>query len=473
MTAPTTPGKYQAMIARKGAALRAAALLLDRYTWDDGNGGVNYSTEPVAVGREQQATLDMDIKQLWSGLRAALIVAGVIDAESHASLLGNGVAKFLRVQSKTITPNAPWKTGPVFEVLLGVNSYGYADGAAADAYITGLRNVYVRVLLHTVDIVHRADYLAGNLLVAESEVVVGSISPGDTLAMADGWAVVSDFEDNPEPDFFGFDSPRLIVYPASIEGVPGPRGYSGPVGAAGATGATGATGEAGPRGFTGTQGERGIDGVSNVPGPQGPPGPMGPRGPAGGAVTPFAWDGNARASTSTRWVVVVPVTPTVFLGDGSELVLSDIWVPVMGAGTGGDVVEAAAWFDEWLVASGWGLYQTGWANSDARLLDIEAMRFVRGYSVLSNIYAIDEYCGNFVVTGTLANDTWIFGGNVTAEYITDSHIGAMLGVALGTESVGAMWGVSAVYAGSPEYRMLPALPCALQVSTFVAPGLAL
>ena len=248
-----TRTQYRSLQARLTAACEAAKAMLDTYSWTDGDGVIHYEVEPVRV------ILNGEVEQRWSELRAALVIAGQIVAEGQPGPLSDGKVQFLRVQvqDSPVANSNPvvyqFRTVAVFEVLMNVNSYGYADGRAYDIFEEKLREYDVRVLLDTMDYQGRAGYLENDFQGVATSVVIGlrpKLSPPSNLA--DGWAVISDFADNPEPDFWGLESSRVIIIPTGIEWPQGAQGIAGPVG---------------PIGPVGLRGPQGVRGLQGIPGP--------------------------------------------------------------------------------------------------------------------------------------------------------------------------------------------------------------
>lgn len=253
MATQTQAGRaqYRSNAVRLTAVAKAAEELLNLYTWENTDGHIQFTTEPNPASISSPELFDHEVKSAWAGLRAALIAAGIITGESTPGFLPGGDAQFLRVQTWDLPDAAVrpvWRTRAIFEVATHVNSYGYADGAALDWFYFLKRQVTVRVLRQCVAMEHRADYLRGDVHSLTSETVIGQIEAFSVPNVASGWACIGDMSANPEPDFFGLDSPRLIVIPTGLEG---PRGMPG------------------PRGAQGIQGERGEPGgvVAPVPTP--------------------------------------------------------------------------------------------------------------------------------------------------------------------------------------------------------------
>lgn len=252
-----TRGKYRSDNKLLISVSIAAARVLEKYSWVDGDGLIHYSETPIQT---DSVTPELDAHREWDSLRSALVLAGTIGIDAVALELGTGDAVFLQVQENTGTESVPyWAIRQEFEVFRGVNSYGYADGGAHDLFVKRKRLKAVRVVRVVMPMASRNAYLMGQLPAVTLVQVIGSLQPGAVSQLQDGWAVIDTLLDNPEPDYFGV-SESLVV----IEGPPGP---------AGAQGLEGPQGEAGPTGEVGTQGEQG---------PAGPRGPVGPQGPAGG-----------------------------------------------------------------------------------------------------------------------------------------------------------------------------------------------
>ena len=223
--------QYRIDAQRLIACARAAAELLDVYSWHDSDGAINYTTEPNPLAAINPYEFGNEVRARWGGLRAALVVAGVVGAEGTPGRLPGGLAVFLRVQSfdlPTATPGVvAWRTRALFEVLTGVNSYGYADGAALDAYYELRKAVTVRMLRQTLAIADVADYLNGDQHGVTVESVIGQIEPFNVPDFADGWAIIGDFVGNPEPDFFGLETRSVIVIKTGMVGPVGPQGPPG------------------------------------------------------------------------------------------------------------------------------------------------------------------------------------------------------------------------------------------------------
>jgi hypothetical protein len=329
----TSRGQYRANAAKLRSVGDAARALLDLYSWESTEGRINFTTEPNPAQIADQSLFDLEVKSKWQGLRAALIIAGLVDAEEKASLmLGN--AQFLRVQSCDVPSTTPgvlnWQTRALFEVLNGVNSYGYADGAALDLFYQLGRAVAVRVVRDTLPLEGRADYLANDRHAVFDYTVIGQINPFETPNVSSGWACIGDQSANPEPDFGGLDNPRLIVIPAvSGVGPAGPQGMPGPAGAAGEPGPVGPAGEPGPAGGpVGPAGADGAQGPQGEPGPMGPAGPEGPMGPAG-PQGPAGTGGGGGGG----------VTPVDFLAQALDLYADGIPLSASGLGIAGDGVH--------------------------------------------------------------------------------------------------------------------------------------
>lgn len=171
---------------------------------------------------------------------------------------------------------------------------------------------------------------------------------------------------NPEPDFFGLDSPRLIVLPTGYAGpqgepgLPGVAGARGLQGVQGATGFTGLQGVAGPVGPIGPQGLQGLQGVAGPVGPQGPqglqgvPGPMGPQGPQG---VPGQGGG-----------VVLEINTPAWATSEDEFMFA---VPML-VGAGGGV--CFVYVHTVQIVSGDEAGLRGWAGGDLLISGIDALR---------------------------------------------------------------------------------------------------
>lgn len=289
--------QYRSNSVRLTAVGRAAALLLDTYTWLNSDGRVMFTTEPNIAAVGDPALMDFEVKSRWAGLRASLLVAGIITGEQEPGFLPDGMAKFLVVQTLDLATAMPlifdWQTRAEFEVLTGVNSFGYADGAALDIFYDFLKAVEVRVQLRSLAFGDRTDYLAGDRHGVTSTVTVGNIMPFSTPDVSvDGWACIGDRSKNPEPNYFGLDSPRVIIIPTGLEG---PQGIPG------------------DEGLPGFDGEDGVQGVQGVAGPMGLVGPAGPRGPRGlpggggtGSVAPVVQGGVPQEGD--EYILVQPLT---------------------------------------------------------------------------------------------------------------------------------------------------------------------
>lgn len=250
-TTPTnaTRNSYRANAAKLEAAGKAARALLDLYSWDSTEGEIVFTTEPNPANIENPALFDMEVKSKWQGLRAALILAGLVDGEERASLMLGG-AQFLRVEARSGPADSEgvraWRTEAIFEVLNGVNSYGYADGRALGVFYEKLKKVAVRVVRDSMPLEGRADYLAGDRNAVTDTAVIGMVNPFESPnALLTGWAVIGDQSQNPEPDFYGIESGEAIIV---IPGADGQAGAVGPKGDKGDTGPRGLPGEGGSGG---------------------------------------------------------------------------------------------------------------------------------------------------------------------------------------------------------------------------------
>lgn len=195
--ATQTLNQYRASNTRLLEAALTARRLVDAYMWQTVDGGVVPSDDLGPVGALSVPQLQ-DIEAQWSGLRAALIECGVIDGESVALPLPTSYAVFLRVQSRPDIAGAQWHTRAVFRLWMGVNTYGYADGAALD-WFTRLNNLsWVRVLRQVVPLSEAAAYEAGDLSGVSAESVVGEAAPGALPVVPEGWAVIGDVSGDPE-----------------------------------------------------------------------------------------------------------------------------------------------------------------------------------------------------------------------------------------------------------------------------------
>jgi len=240
-----TRGPYRANTAKIYAAVAIARKLLDLYSWQDIDGQVFFLTEPNPAMIENKQYFDIEVKSLWYGLQKSLVIAGIINADQTPLPL-DGIAQFLRVEIQKpvfdiggVRTGFRWNLIALFEVLRGVNSYGYADGSALDTYYSNEKAYAVRVLRETLPLTGRTEYLANDRYAVTDSTVVGQIDPHTTPDVATGWAVISNLAENPEPDFYGIDDARFIV-------IPGEVGPMGPVGPAGA-GLDGVAGPAGPQ----------------------------------------------------------------------------------------------------------------------------------------------------------------------------------------------------------------------------------
>ena len=90
-------------------------------------------------------------------------------------------------------------------------------------------------------------------------------------------------------------------------------------GSQGSMGETGATGPIGPTGATGAQG---IQGATGVTGPTGPTGSTGPTGPGLSASQVGNTVSTAQATTSTTYVDLTTVGPTLTLTTGTSVIIS-------------------------------------------------------------------------------------------------------------------------------------------------------
>ena len=345
-TNPMTRAKYRNDSVALKAAAKAAIELLNIYSWDSTDGQINFTTEPNRAKLNNREEFDLEIRGRWSALRAALIIAGVMDAELEPGQLP-GDAQFLRVQTQDLTlPNGAlvWQTRALFEVFMNVNTYGYADGEALDIFYKNARAVAVRVVRHTLPNAARVDYANGDLSGVVGEVVIGQINPFENPDVADGWAIIGEHEANPEPDFFGMDNPRFVVLNIGVEGAQGQqgeRGLQGVPGLRGVPGVDGAPGVQGERGWQGGQGEKGDKGDKGEPGG------------GGGGVVPkipisisISFDVAPRRTDA--YAIFIPVQVVWFGGDVSRY-LSAVWVRVEGGdGSPDSDIFAVAKFDELL-----------------------------------------------------------------------------------------------------------------------------
>ena len=243
MATTLTRGPYRANTAKIYAAVAIARKLLDLYSWQDIDGQVFFLTEPNPAMVENKQYFDIEVKSLWYGLQKSLVIAGIINADQTPLPL-DGIAQFLRVEIQKpvfdiggVRTGFRWNLIALFEVLRGVNSYGYADGSALDTYYSNEKAYAVRVLRETLPLTGRTEYLANDRYAVTDSTVVGQIDPHTTPDVATGWAVISNRAENPEPDFYGIDDARFIVIPGEVgpagaDGAPG--GPPGPAGAPGA-----------------------------------------------------------------------------------------------------------------------------------------------------------------------------------------------------------------------------------------------
>ena len=288
--------QYRSKNARLKAATQAAMRMLRIYSWNDSDGVVQFANSPV--GDETQ----LEVLQQWSALRAACILAGELDGDNQAGHLA-GDAQFLRVES--YDGGAPvgwpepfvWRKRAVFEVLMGVNSYGYADGAALDIFYDGLKSTAVRVQRLTVPFLERESFISGNMNVVTAWQVVGQINPFEAPNLASGWGVIGDVTGNPEPDYFGLQSGRIVIIPTGLEGPRGPQGLD-------------AYQVALQDGFYGTRAEW-LD--SLLGGPMGPQGERGLRGfpGASGNAQPLVITDSVVPQDSDNFVAMREVTVTM------------------------------------------------------------------------------------------------------------------------------------------------------------------
>ena len=352
--------QYRTKAARLVGAGRAAMALLSRYSWTDGDGQIHFDVAPVVGQMVDPYQSDLETKQRWSELRAALILSGLLDGVQGVGFLPGGIAQYLRVQTfdKATGQPAPqdftWQTRAVFEVLTGVPSYGYADGAAADWFYDLGRAFPVRVVLQTCGWGDRAAYEALDQQVVTSSLVVGLINPFESPNLADGWAVIGDLTQNPEPDFFGIQSDRIIIIPTGIEGPQGPRGpsnfelavgegffgdiddyFDSLVGDQGVPGEVGGVGPVGPVGEVGPVGGQGL---------RGPRGPIGPEGSGGGVAGPVSIE-EGQPHPSDVFAIVRPLRVNRLLGD-ETLVYMPSYFRCIG-GDLADIAQAQAAFESW------------------------------------------------------------------------------------------------------------------------------
>ena len=194
--ATETLNRYRASNAKLLEVALTASRLVDAYMWETLDEGVQASDD-LAPCAALSPLEGLQVATLWAGLRAALIDAGIIDGSTVASPLPTTYAVFLRVQSRTDVVGSQWHTRACFELLMGVNSYGYADGAALDWFMTLQRAQWVRVLRQVVPLNERAAYLAGDLSGVAAELVIGEIAPGPLPVLPDGWAVIGDVSGDP------------------------------------------------------------------------------------------------------------------------------------------------------------------------------------------------------------------------------------------------------------------------------------
>lgn len=257
---------YHSKNSRLTEAAKAARALLDLYSWESTEGEIVFTTEPNPANIENPQYFDMEVKSKWQGLRAALIIAGLVAGEEKASLMEGG-AQFLRVQS--LSPGAGmWHTAAVYEVLNGVNSYGYADGRALAVFNDLKRVAAVRVLRDSMALEARADYLNNDRSGVTDSTVIGLLNPFSIPNVASGWAVIGDQSQNPEPDFFGLEDPAVILVPGidGADGATGPQGLQGVTGPRGlpGIGGSGGGGSAGWRWFSSGVVEQADFSVPNV-----------------------------------------------------------------------------------------------------------------------------------------------------------------------------------------------------------------
>ena len=345
--------QYRSKNARLGGVARAALELLNRYSWEDGDGQIHFTNEPNIAGISNPMQSALEVQVRWSELRANLILAGLLDGVQGVGFLPGGAAQFLRVQTFDKATGLPvpndktWQTRAVFEVLMGANSYGYADGTAADWFYDGGRAVAVRVVLHELGFGDRLTYQAGDLSVVTAESVIGLINPFEYPNLADGWAVIGDRTLNPMPDFFGIQSNRIVIVPTGIEGPQGPMGYDAYEVALGA-GFVGDVDEwldtlQGPQGEAGPVAEVGP--VSTVPGPQGAQGPRGLRGPIGPAGSGGVASGApviapGAAQPSDAFMIVRALTVTRLETDTANVYMPTAYRVAGGANTPAGEAEA-------------------------------------------------------------------------------------------------------------------------------------
>lgn len=301
--------QYRTHTTRLEAVGRAALVLLDSYTWQDGDGQTHYSTEPNISTIQRADQFDSEVKARWAGLRENLLLAGLLHGDLVPGFLSDGTAQFLRVELRREVTGFPgtfeWRLQAEYEVLTGVNSYGYAEGKAHDLFWEQGRAYEVRVVRRELAIAHREAYIdhaGGSIL---SEIVIGHILPFSNPNIADGWAIIGDFSKNPNPDFFGIESPRVVIIPTGfdgVQGVPGIQGEEGLPGFDGEDGAPGSKGDKGDRGDIGARGPRGLPGAP---------------GGGGGVLAPTVV--LSRSLESDFYYVVQPLTLTSSVGDVSQV----------------------------------------------------------------------------------------------------------------------------------------------------------
>ena len=271
--------QYRTKAVKLDAACKAARSVLNMFIWSDGDGVLHFEPDAIAVNFANPQTMLVEVAQRLSGLRAALVISGHVDPTTAAQPLTMADSAFLRLEYRTFdVPTGifgTWTEFGLYEVLLHVNSYGLAEGAALEYFLLKKKKHGVRIVRDDLPGVERLNYLDRVRTGVTLTTVIGQIDPFSNPITNTGWAVIGDLSGNPEPDFLGLQSDFIITIPTGLEGP------AGPVGPEGAAGVSNVQGPAGPVGPAGPDGPQGPAGVSNVEGPVGPEGPAGPAGAHG------------------------------------------------------------------------------------------------------------------------------------------------------------------------------------------------
>lgn len=180
-TIPKSKNSYRVEASKLKHAAEAARALLDLYSWDSTEGEIVFTTEPNPANISNPLYFDMEVKSKWQGLRAALVIAGLVAGDERASLMAGG-AQFLKIEARSgpVQPGdglRAWRVEAIFEVLNGVNSYGYADGRALGVFYEKQKAVAVRVVRDSLPMDGRADYLAGDRHAVTDSTVIGMVNP--------------------------------------------------------------------------------------------------------------------------------------------------------------------------------------------------------------------------------------------------------------------------------------------------------